>query len=435
MIRVLGFILILALAALAGQWLLAHPGEVSISWFGYDIVLHTAIVAALALILSLVVALISIMLWQVLTWPKRRRTRRQYHTLASGLNQLTLGVTALAMGDEEAAHTALKKAATALPNDPLPQLLTAQLLQRQGRHEDAQAQFRALMQHKSTAALATRRLIEQHLAALEWHQAQMLAEEARTSAPKDRWLILTLLDIHARNHDYAAMIALTEGWQWQSPLSKEERHRYAAIAHTLAAGKQTNPRLAAQHLRHAVGYLPDFLPATIAYASALQASGELRRARKWLRAAWLKSPEQLLIDPILATITDESPRAQARLLKPFLKHEPGAVHYLLSAQQAFDVDELERAKTVLEQSLALEESKAACSLMADIEKESRGSDAANAWLARALDAPAGKGWICLSCGSSHTAWQSHCHGCEAFDSLRYERPEARITSVELATRS
>ena len=435
MIQIIAFILIIGGLILGGQWLLAHPGEVVINWFGYDVTLHVVVVVALLLLLVLVVALFSVAFWQIATWPRRRRARRAHRTLESGLKQLTLGVTALAMGDEDAAQAALKKAALALPSDPLPQLLTAQLLQRQGKHEDARAQFRALMQHEMTAPLATRRLIEQHIAAREWTEASKLTEQARANAPKDRWLVMTLIDLYARDGNATAMLALSEGWQWQSPLTKEERHRYAALAHYLAATKQENPHKKEQSLRHAVGYAPEFLPAIVDFATNLQAEGELRRARKWLRAAWEKAPNLLLIDPILATIGDESPRAQLRLLRPFLKTGDSVAHHLLAAHQAYDVGEYERAKEAVEASLALSETKEACSLMADIEKHLRGVDAANGWLARAIDAPASETWVCNDCGAQHAVWQSHCQSCQHFDSLRYERPEARITSIELATTS
>lgn len=431
MTQLLFFLLILVGLVAGAQWLLAHPGEVAVNWFGYDITLHMVVVVGLLLALVTLVTFFSITFWQILTWPKRRRARKQFRTLETGLKQLTLGVTALAMGDEETAHTALKKATLALPNDPLPQLLTAQLLQRQGKHEDARLQFRQLIQHKETAALATRRLIEQHVTAREWLEATKLTEEARLEAPKDRWLILTLIDLYARDGNSTAMLTLTEGWQWQSPLTKEERHRYAAIAHYLAAVKQPDAHKKGQHLRHAVGYAPDFLPAIIDFADVLLAEGQTRRARKWLRAAWEEAPSPLLIDPILATIGEESPRAQLRLLKPFMRVNPTAAHHLLAAQQAFDVGDNERAKEMTEASLALVESKEACSLMAEIEKKLHGVDAANVWLARAVDAPVSETWVCDHCGALHDAWRAHCTSCAHFDSLRYSRPEARITSVEL----
>jgi uncharacterized membrane-anchored protein len=372
-------------------------------------------------------------LWHLFTWPRRRHARKKHRTLESGLKYLTHGVTALAMGDEASAHASLKKAAEAMPDAPLPQLLTAQLLQRQGKHEDARAQFKALMAHEATAPLATRRLIEQHVTAHEWGEASKLAEEARKEAPKDRWNLITLLDLYAREGDVTAMLALTEGWQWQSPLSKEERHRYAALAHYLSAVKHPDAHKKEQHLRHAVGYAPDFLPATVDFAEVMVAEGQTRRARKWLLAAWGKSPSHLLIEPILSTLESESPRAQLRILKPFLKGEATATHHLLAAQQAFAAGEMERAKTCVEASLALAETKHACSLMAEIEKQLRGVDAANAWLARALEAPASETWVCDHCGTQHSNWAAHCSSCAHFDSLQFARPESRITSVEVAT--
>lgn len=433
MLPILVFVLIAFGLYLAGQWLLANAGEVDIHWLGYDITLHILVVAVLLLVLVVVVSLLAVGFWKALTWPKRRRSRKQYRTLQSGLKHLTTGVTALAMGDEAAAQEALKKASLALPNDPLPQLLTAQLLQRQGKHEDARAQFRALMDHASTAPLATRRLIEQHVAAREWTEATKLAEEARKTAPKDRWLVLILLDLYARDGNSTAMLALTEGWGWQSPLAKEERHRYAALAHYLAAMRERDDHKKEQSLRHAVGYAPDFMPAVIEFAHTLQAEGQTRRARKWLRAAWEAAPSLLLIQPILSTIAEESPRAQARLLKPFLRGEQKVPHHLLAAHQAFEAEDFEAAKESVEAALALEETKAACALMAQIEKELRGTEAENGWLARAVDAPASEAWVCDHCGTQHVVWASHCSQCHHFDSLRYTRPEARITSVELAT--
>ena len=72
-------------------------------------------------------------------------------------------------------------------------------------------------------------------------------------------------------------------------------------------------------------------------------------------------------------------------------------------------------------------------MMAEIEKKLRGPEAAHKWLARALEAPISATWVCDHCGAIHALWQAHCGSCQHFDSLRYARPEARITSVELAT--
>ena len=337
------------------------------------------------------------------------------------------------MGNEDVAEEAIKKAMLALPGEPLPQLLTAQLLQRQGKHADAQVQVRALLTHSTTAELATRRLIEQHISRNEWQQAITLAEEARKTAPRDRWLVLTLIDLYAREGKTTPMLALSEGWQWQSPLTKEERNRMSALAYYLAARAETNPHIKEKDLRHAVGYAPDFLPAVIEYAYVLLAENAPRRARKWLLSAWNDTRSPLLIAPILDAVKAASPRLQQRLLRPFLHGQLSATHHLLVARHALATDDAVAARKALEAVLALEENKEAATLMAEFERKLRNDEAATMWLTRAVEAPVSTSWICMKCGTAHAHWHAHCTNCHSFDTLRYERPEARITSVDITT--
>ena len=430
MARFFLFLVLLVPLTILGDWLLGNPGSIRIDWLGYEIDMHTALAVLLFALICIAAVLLSLGLWQLATWPDRRRSRRRYRTLSKGLQHITHGMTALALGDESSAEAALKKARATLPGEPLPQLLTAQLLQRQGKQDEARGHFRALLAHASTAVLATHRLIEQHLTRREWAEAAAQAEEARRDAPRDRWLVLTLIDLYARLGESAQIKALTEGWHWQSPLSRDERHRYAAIGYLLATNSDTTPRTKLNSLRHAYGYASEFLPAALAYADALSETGDDKRARKVLRKAWEAAPAVALIAPIMKAMGNATPRQQQRLLKLFLKGD-SAAHHMLAAQQALEAGEYDRVKSEAEAALVFEESKQACVLMAEAEKHLRGAEAGNVWLARAMDAPRPASWICHRCGTAHAAWQTHCNGCEAFDTLSYERPEARITRVDL----
>lgn len=433
MARFILFLILLVPVVMAGNWLIAHPGLVNISWLGYDIEMHIAVLATALLVLVLAIAGTVLLLWQIASWPERRRARRRYRTLAKGLNQLTHGVTALALGDEKHAEAALKKAIALLPSEPLPKLLTAQLLQRQGKQDAARTELRALLKHESTAMLASKRLIEQHVEQQEWDAAVALAEQIYNDTPSERWVVLTLLDLYARQGNTRGMLSLSEGFQWKSPLEKDERNHFAARAYYLQAQATDNERTERTALRHAVGFAPDFLPALIDYAQLLITAGEQRQARKWLLTAWLKQPRAVLIDPILHSLQDASPKSQGRLLKPFLANGDSHEHALLRATHALQMSDAASAEAALEEALLLHESREACLAMAEAEKLLRGEEAANRWLARATRAPASEAWICHHCGTSHDAWASHCRGCAAFDTLEYMRPEARVTSVEVAT--
>lgn len=435
MARFVLFLILLVPVVMAGNWLIANPGLIDIRWLGYDIEMHIAVLATALLFLVLVIAGTVLLLWQIANWPERRRARRRYRTLSKGLNQLTHGVTALALGDEKHAEASLKKAIALLPSEPLPKLLTAQLLQRQGKQEAARTELRALLKHESTAMLASKRLIEQHVDQQEWDAAVALAEQIYSDTPNERWVVLTLLDLYARQGNVRGMLALSEGFQWKSPLSKEERNHFAARAYYLQAQATDNERNERTALRHAVGFAPDFLPALIDYARVLITAGESRQARKWLLTAWLKQPRAVLIDPILHSMEDASPKSQSRLLKPFLTHGDTHEHALLRAAHALAMSDASTAEAALEEAILIHESREACLAMAEAEKLLRGEEAANRWLARATRAAASEAWICHHCGTSHDAWQAHCRGCSAFDTLEFMRPEARVTSVELATQN
>ena len=433
MARFVLFLILLVPVVVVGNWLLANPGTVQVAWLGYDISMHVAILAAMLALLCVALVTIISLLWHLAGWPQRRRARRRYRTLARGLTQLTHGVTALALGDESAASSSLKKAVALLPHEPLPTLLTAQLLQRQGKHEAARTHLRALLKHASTAMLASKRLIEQHTSMQEWESARALAEQIHHENPRERWLVLHLVDLYARLGNTRAMLALTEGFQWQSPLTKPERHRFAAIAYYLQSRQQEQERLQRTSLRHAVGFAPDFLPALIDYAGLLMQAGEYRAARKWLLSAWARQPHATLITPILRSIETLSPKAQTRLLRPFLDASPANDAALLRARHALLTNDAASAEAALSDSLTMNETREACLCMADTEKLLRGDEAANRWLERAMRAPLSEAWICDACGHSHAAWQAHCTQCDAFDRIALMRPEARITSVELAT--
>ena len=430
MLRFVLFLLLLVPLVALGNWLIAHPGTIDITWLGYEISLAVPAAVMALMLVILLASIVMLFLWHIATWPERRQARRRFRTLSKGLMQLTEAVTALALGDDKAAQRALKKATHLLPGEPLPSLLSAQLLQRQGQHEAARQELRSLMKHETTATLASRRLIEQHLHEKAWGQALALVEKMREDDKEDRWLALTAIDLYSRRGDTAQILALTEGWKFRSPLTREERHRYAALAYyALAQGKEdmSAKRTA---LRHAVGYAPDFLPAVIAYADTLMNDDSHSNARKLLRDAWANKPDALLIPSILHALQNESPRAQARLIKAFLKGEKNAPHYQLEAQYLLGIHELKNAEDALQKALELETTQPVYAALAEIQKRLHGEETANRTLARAMQAPSGASWICHSCGGSHAQWQPHCEQCNAFDTLRHEAPEMRITRIE-----
>ncbi len=432
MARFFIFLFLLVPLVALGNWLLAHPGTVQLYWLDHEITLPVTVATIGVLLACFISSIFLAFLWQLANWPVRYRARKKFRTLTKGLDEITHAVTALALGDEASATRALKKASHALPNEPLPQLLQAQLLQRQGKHEEARQELRALMKHEATSILAARRLIEQHCEERAFGQALALAETLRKEIPEDRWLTLTLIDLYSRHGDTANMLALTEGWKFRSPLQREERHRYAARAYYRMSEQETSTKARLTALRHAASYAPDFIPATLAYANAMLAEGDTRQARKLLRERWLLAPDPLLIAPILASIADTAPEKQPRLLQAFIPKQPTLLAYQLQATHALSMNDMAAAKDALERAMALEETQPLLVLMAEVQQRLHAEETANRLLARAMDAAHGHAWVCQACGHISPYWESHCTRCDVFDSLKHERPETRITRIDPA---
>lgn len=433
MIRFLFLTLLLVVGALlALDWLGQHPGEVHLSWLGYEVQMHIAVLLFVFSATLVLASMLAVMLWQVLRWPERRRLRRNLRVVRRGLEQLTRGVTALSMGDEKAAAEAIRKALSLLPDEPLPRLMQAQLLQRQGQQAAAEQEFRALLSHKATAELATRRMIEQHASRGEWQAARATAEEALAAHPQDRWLTLSLLDLSARMGDYKRMLALSEGWQWQSPLSKEERHRQAALAYYLQSQQTKANHVRLQALRHAVGYAPEFLPATLAYAEALQAHESPRRARKFLLECWRRAPLTALIEPILETMAQETaPAARARLLRPFIKSPSQAAEYILSARLSLAAGDLAAARAALSAADRLDERAQGLHAHVLLAQAEGRTAAAEDYRLRRERAAANAEYRCTDCLHPHPLWQPHCAQCGHYDTLRPPTADAPSPSTAI----
>ena len=132
MIRVVVFLIALALIATGVVWFADRPGDVVLTWMGYRIE-TSMMVAALALVI-LVIALM--LAWsiiravlrspeQVSLFFRHRRAMKGYHAISRGL-------IAIGAGDRKLARRAADDAARLSPQDPLTLLLNAQAAQLTG---------------------------------------------------------------------------------------------------------------------------------------------------------------------------------------------------------------------------------------------------------------------------------------------------------------
>jgi HemY protein len=433
MARFILFLLLLIPLSAAGMWLMDNPGFITIEWFGYEIRLAMA-AALITLTLALFVVIwLALLFWQLLNWPERRGLRKKLHHTEKGLQMLTRSVTALALHDSVAAEKSLHQAVRLLPQSALPRLLAAQLAQSQGNSEKSAEHLRFLLADKDTSIFATRRLIDQRMQQKNYEEALILALQAHQDQPRDHWTTLVLVDLYFRCSRLDDVIALCTGVKLHSALSREERHRFAAIAYYQRAIKELEPLAKIRALKHATNYAPEFLPAVILFAQHYSEHNQPRDALKILRRAWAHAPQPSLMAMLMALLAPMNPRQQRRMAATLAAKAKGTAEAaLLEAHIAKDQERYDDAATILQAAIAQHDRKPLYALMAEVAPKIEGKQSdATTWMKRAMDAPNEPRWHCASCGAMQSQWELHCSSCGALDSSVWGQPEMTKAEVQL----
>jgi HemY protein len=126
MIRIVLFLLLIALAAAGAAWVADQPGDVAVSWGGTRLT-TTLPVFALGIAIIVVAAMFMLgMFGALLRTPGRLRRRRHERRHARGRHAITHGLLAIGHGDSAAARQHAEVARKLASNDPLALLLHAQ---------------------------------------------------------------------------------------------------------------------------------------------------------------------------------------------------------------------------------------------------------------------------------------------------------------------
>src|SRR6185437_6696085 len=177
MIRIILFLLLIALGAAGATWVAEQTGDVVLSWGGWR-VQTTLPVFVLALGITVVAAM---MLWAILRtlWrtPERLRRSRRERRQARGRHAVTQGLLAIGHGDSSAARGHAEVARKLAAHDPLALLLHAQSAQLAGDRDGAQRAFRAMAEREDTRLLGLRGLFIEAQRADDPVAAVMVAEE------------------------------------------------------------------------------------------------------------------------------------------------------------------------------------------------------------------------------------------------------------------
>ncbi len=396
MLRLISFLIGVALAAAGLAWLADRPGELVVQWQGYQI--ETSVFRAIILLVVLVV--VALFAWSLLrnVWhgpaalggvlAKRRQQQ--------GIEALSSGMIALGAGDKSAATRAAIQARKSLPNEPLTHLLRAQAAQLTGDRTTARRIFEAMLASPDTEQLGLRGLFLEAQRVEETEAARHFAERAVALNPKLNWAVDALFELQCRLGDWAGALDTLAIARKNGQIERltADRRRAVLLTAQAQAAEETDPERTLNLALEAHGLAPNLVPAATIAGRLLASRGNTPRAAKIMRRTWTRSPHPDLAATYAYARIGDSPRDRLHRVKQLAALQPGSIEGPIAVgAAAIEARQYDEARAALEPLLHSRLTQRVATLMARIEGEQNGDKGrVREWLARAASAPRDPAW-------------------------------------------
>lgn len=433
MLRIVLFLVLIALAAAGAAWVADQPGEVVLTWGGWR---ASPTIPVFVLLLG-VFAVAIVLLWSILTtiWrtPGRMRQRRHEKRHARGRQAITHGLLAIGHGDTALARRHAEAARRHAPNDPLALLLHAQSAQLEGNRDEAQRVFRAMAEREDTRLLGLRGLFIEAQRADDAVGAVMIAEEAIKLSPSSTWASHAVLGFRCARGDWSGALAILESNLSTGLIDKPTYRRQRGVLLTARALEleSMDRDVARESVMEAIKLAPTLVPAAVLAAKFESEAHQVRRAMKLVEAAWLANPHPDLADAYAHVKLGDSARQRLQRVETLAAKtsadKPGHVEGQLAiARAAIDATEFARARAVLAPYINDPTQRVAL-LMAEIERAEHGdSGRARAWTLRAVRARHDPAWT--ADGYVSDRWRPVSPVTGRLDAFQWQTPVASLPS-------
>jgi HemY protein len=429
MIRIILFLLLIALGAAGAAWIAEQTGDVVLSWGGYR-VQTTLPVFVLALGIVIVAAM---MLWAILRglWrtPERIRRNRRERRQARGRHAITQGLLAIGHGDSTAARMHAEAARKHAAHDPLALLLHAQSAQLDGDREAAQRAFRAMAEREDTRLLGLRGLFIEAQRADDPVAAVMVAEEALRLSPSSSWASHAVLGFCCAKGDWAGALKILDNNQSAGLIDKATYRRQRGVLLTARALEleKVDRDLSRESVMEAVKLAPTLVPAAVLASKFESEAHQVRRAMRLVETAWLAQPHPDLADAYAHVKLGDSARQRLVRVETLAAKTPGHIEGALAiARAAIDASEFAKARDALAPFIAQPTQRVAL-LMAELERTEHGdSGRARAWTLRAVRALHDPAWT--ADGYVSDRWRPVSPVSGRLDAFQWQTPVAALPS-------
>jgi HemY protein len=438
MLRIVLFLVLIALAAAGAAWVADQPGNVVLTWGGYR---ASPSIPVFVLLVGLF-AVAVVLAWSTLTtiWraPGRLRRRRHDKRHARGRHAITHGLLAIGHGDTALARRHADTARRLAANDPLAMLLHAQSAQLDGNRDEAQRAFRAMAEREDTRLLGLRGLFIEAQRADDAVGAVMIAEEAIKLSPSSTWASHAVLGFRCARGDWSGALAILDSNLSAGLIDKQAYRRQRGVLLTARALElETMDRdVARESVMEAIKLAPTLVPAAVLAAKFESEAHQVRRAMKLVAAAWLANPHPDLADAYAHVKLGDSTRQRLQRVETLAAKtpadKPGHVEGQLAiARAAIDASEFARARTVLAPYVNDPTQRVAL-LMAELERTEHGDGGrARAWTLRAVRARHDPAWT--ADGYVSDRWRPVSPVTGRLDAFQWQTPVASLPSDKSTT--
>ena len=429
MIRIILFLLLIALGAAGAAWIAEQTGDVVLSWGGYR---AQTTLPVFVLVLGIVVVA-AMMMWAILrgVWrtPARMRKSRRERRQARGRHAITQGLLAIGHGDSSAARVHAEAARKHAAHDPLALLLHAQSAQLDGDREGAQRAFRAMAEREDTRLLGLRGLFIEAQRADDPVAAVMVAEEALKLSPSSSWASHAVLGFCCAKGDWAGALKILDNNQSAGLIDKATYRRQRGVLLTARAleFEKVDRDLARESVMEAVKLAPTLVPAAVLASKFESEAHQVRRSMRLVETAWLAQPHPDLADAYSHVKLGDSARQRLVRVETLAAKMPGHIEGALAiARAAIDASEFTKAREALAPFIAAPTQRVAL-LMAELERTEHGdSGRARAWTLRAVRALHDPAWT--ADGYVSDRWRPVSPVTGRLDAFQWQTPVAALPS-------
>lgn len=434
MLRIISFLVLIALAAAGATWVAEQSGDVVLSWGHWRAATSLPV---FALLLGLVI-LAALLVWSLLrgVWrmPARLRRSRRDKRQARGRHAITRGLLAIGHGDGAVARKHADAARRLVGNDPLALLLQAQSAQLEGDRAGANRAFRAMAEREDTRLLGLRGLFIEAQRSDDPHAAVSIAEEALKLAPGSTWASQALLGFRCAQGDWNGALSILDNNLSSGLIDRAAFRRQRGVLLTARAQElETVDRdLARESISEAVKLAPTLVPAAVLAARFQSEAHQIRRALKILETAWAAEPHPDLADAYAHAKPGDAARQRLVRIETLAAKAPGHIESALAiARSAIDAAEYGRAREALAPFVADPTQRVAI-LMAEIERTENGdSGRARAWTIRAVRARHDPVWT--ADGYVSDTWRPVSPLTGRIDAFQWQTPLAALPSDRMST--